>query len=86
MARASYLAGFAATSNVLAARRYAIPPAGTMAHSYITGFPNEADAFRAYARMFPDRSIFLLDTYDTVNGARIAVEVWRWRWRPRANG
>ena len=75
MARASYLAGFAATSNVLAARRYGIPPAGTMAHSYITGFPNEADAFRAYARMFPDRSIFLLDTYDTVNGARIAVEV-----------
>ena len=46
-----------------------------MAHSYITGFPNEADAFRAYARTFPDRSIFLLDTYDTVNGARIAVEV-----------
>jgi nicotinate phosphoribosyltransferase len=75
MARVSYIAGFAATSNVLAAQRYGVPPAGTMAHSYITGFPNEADAFRAYARMFSDRSIFLLDTYDTIKAARIAAEV-----------
>ena len=75
MARASYMAGFGATSNVLAARRYGIPPTGTMAHSYITGFDDEADAFRAYARRFPDRSILLLDTYDTVNAARIAVDV-----------
>ena len=77
MARASYIAGFAATSNVLAARRYGIPPAGTMAHSYISGFPDEAAAFRAYARQFPDRSIFLLDTYDTVNAAHTAVAVAR---------
>ena len=77
MARASYIAGFAATSNVLAARRYGIPPAGTMAHSYITGFASEADAFRAYARMFPQRSIFLLDTYDTLAAAHIAADVAR---------
>ncbi|MCY4415037.1 MAG: nicotinate phosphoribosyltransferase [Chloroflexi bacterium] len=75
MARASYIAGFGATSNVLAARRYGIPPTGTMAHSYITSFDDEADAFRAYARRFPDRSILLLDTYDTINAAHIAVDV-----------
>ena len=77
MARASYIAGFGATSNVLAARRYGIPPTGTMAHSYITSFDDEIDAFRAYSRMFPDRSILLLDTYDTVGGAYAAVEVAR---------
>ncbi|MDE2788623.1 MAG: nicotinate phosphoribosyltransferase [Chloroflexota bacterium] len=75
MARASYIAGFGATSNVLAARRYGIPPTGTMAHSYITSFDNEIDAFRAYSRMFPDRSILLLDTYDTISGAHAAVAV-----------
>ena len=75
MARASYMAGFGATSNVLAARRYGIPPTGTMAHSYITSFDDEAEAFRAYARRFPDRSILLLDTYDTINAAHIAVDV-----------
>ena len=75
MARASYIAGFGATSNVLAARRYGIPPTGTMAHSYITSFDAEIDAFRAYSRMFPDRSILLLDTYDTINAAHAAVTV-----------
>ena len=75
MARASYMAGFGATSNVLAARRYGIPPTGTMAHSYITSFDDEAEAFRAYARRFPDRSILLLDTYDTINAAHIATDV-----------
>ncbi len=75
MARTSYIAGFGATSNVLAARRYGIPPTGTMAHSYITTFDTEIDAFRAYSLMFPDRSILLLDTYDTINAAQAAVEV-----------
>ena len=75
MARASYMAGFGATSNVLAARRYGIPPTGTMAHSYVTSFDDEAEAFRAYARRFPDRSILLLDTYDTINAAHVAVDV-----------
>ena len=53
MARASYIAGFASTSNVLAASHYGIPPAGTMAHSFISSFPSELDAFRAYAHSFP---------------------------------
>ena len=75
MARASYIAGFASTSNVLAARQYGIPPAGTMAHSFISSFPSELDAFRAYAECFPDRTVLLLDTYDTLAGVWNAVVV-----------
>ena len=75
MARASYIAGFQSTSNVLAASHYGIPPAGTMAHSFISSFPSEIDAFRAYAAAFPSRTILLLDTYDTIAGAWNAVQV-----------
>ena len=75
MARTSYIAGFASTSNVLAANHYDIPPAGTMAHSFISSFPTELDAFRAYAECFPDRTILLLDTYDTLAGAFNAVTI-----------
>ncbi len=75
MARVSYVAGFASTSNVLAASYYGIPPAGTMAHSFISSFPSELDAFRAYARSFPDRTVLLVDTYDTVAGAWNSVTI-----------
>ena len=75
MARCSYIAGFQSTSNVLAAQRYGITPAGTMAHSFISCFPAEIDAFQAYAGAFPDRAILLLDTYDTIGGACNAVAV-----------
>ena len=75
MARAGYIAGFASTSNALAAQRYGIPPAGTMAHSYITAFPAEIDAFRAYAATFPQNAVLLLDTYDTIAGAHNAALV-----------
>ena len=75
MARVSYIAGFASTSNVLAASHYDIPPAGTMAHSFISSFPTELDAFRAYSRCFPDRTTLLVDTYDTVAGAWNAVAI-----------
>ena len=77
MARAGYIVGFQSTSNVLAAQRYGIPPAGTMAHSLITTFPTEIEAFQAYAQAFPDRTILLLDTYDTIQGAWHAAEVGR---------
>ena len=77
MARGGYIAGFQSTSNVLASRRYGIPPAGTMAHSLITTFPTEIEAFRAYAEAFPGRTILLLDTYDTIAGAWNAVQVAR---------
>ena len=75
MARCSYIAGFQSTSNVLAAQRYEIPPAGTMAHSFISSFASESDAFRAYAETFPQLTVLLLDTYDTILGAWKAVEI-----------
>lgn len=77
VARSSYLAGFDGTSNVLAGRRYGIPIAGTMAHSFVMAFEREIDAFRAYARLFPQRTILLIDTYDTLAGANSAVQVAR---------
>ncbi len=77
MARSGYIAGFESTSNVLAARRYGIPPAGTMAHSFISSFPSESLAFGAYARSFPGRTALLLDTYDTLTAAQKAVRTAR---------
>ena len=75
VARASYLAGFAGTSNVMAGRTYNIPIVGTMAHSFISSFGSELDAFRAYVRSFPQNAILLIDTYDTLQGARNAVKI-----------
>lgn len=74
-ARASYIAGFGGSSNVLASRRYDIPAVGTMAHSFITSFSSELDAFTAYAASFPDNCTFLVDTYDTIEGVRNAITV-----------
>jgi nicotinate phosphoribosyltransferase len=76
-ARAAYLAGVDMTSNVLAGLAYGIPPAGTMAHSYVEAFPSEIDSFRAFARAFPTTTTLLVDTYDTVTAARKAVVVAR---------
>jgi nicotinate phosphoribosyltransferase len=75
VARSTFISGFAATSNVLAGKIYGIPISGTMAHSYVSAFDNELDAFIAYADTFPDHSIFLIDTYDSVEGARHAAAV-----------
>jgi nicotinate phosphoribosyltransferase len=75
VARSSYISGFAATSNVLAGKLYGIPISGTMAHSYVTSFDSETDAFAAYAATYPDKAIFLIDTYDTVQGAKNAAKV-----------
>lgn len=75
VARSTYIAGFAATSNVLAGKFYDIPISGTMAHSYISVFNSEIEAFSAFSHTFPDNSVFLIDTYDTVEGAKNAVIV-----------
>ncbi len=74
-ARAAYLAGFEATSHVEAARRLNIPCVGTMAHSWVQAFPSEAEAFAAYARVFPESTTLLVDTYDTLDGVRLAAEI-----------
>ena len=75
VARASYLAGFAGTSNVRAGQAYGIPILGTMAHSFVGSFDREIDAFRAFVTSFPNHSILLIDTYDTLDGACKAVEI-----------
>jgi nicotinate phosphoribosyltransferase len=74
-ARCTFLAGATMSSNVLAERSYGIPATGTMAHSYVVAFPREIDAFRAFARAFPENTTLLIDTYDTVTGAHKAVQV-----------
>jgi nicotinate phosphoribosyltransferase len=73
VARASWIAGFDATSNVLAGSRFGIPVAGTMAHSYVESFTDERASFDAYARAYPDTAILLVDTYDTLQGVRNAI-------------
>jgi nicotinate phosphoribosyltransferase len=74
-ARVSAMVGFSATSNVEAARRYGLRPAGTMAHSYIEAFATELEAFQAFAEDFPGRTTFLVDTYDTLEGVAHAIDV-----------
>ncbi len=75
VARASYLAGFVSTSNVLAGKLYGIPFSGTMAHSFIQTFDDEEAAFAAYAETFPNETALLIDTYDTIVGAQRAARV-----------
>jgi nicotinate phosphoribosyltransferase len=72
-ARASYLAGFAGTATVLAGEEFGIPLYGTMAHSFIESFDDEAAAFAAFAQSRPDNLVFLIDTYDTEAAARKVV-------------
>ncbi|MBA3893520.1 MAG: nicotinate phosphoribosyltransferase [Gemmatimonadales bacterium] len=76
-ARCAWIAGCESTSDVLAGKTYGLPLSGTMAHSFVTAFPDELEAFRAYARAFPDAAVLLLDSYDTVEGAKKAVTVAR---------
>ena len=77
MAKVAYITGFAATSNVQAAECYGIPAAGTMAHSFVTSFASEIEAFRAFVKAFPQQSTLLVDTYDTLAGVAAAITVAR---------
>jgi nicotinate phosphoribosyltransferase len=75
---ASYIGGCDATSNVLAGKLYGIPVKGTHAHSWVMSFDDELASFRAYAEAMPNNSIFLVDTYDTLDGVKKAIEVGKW--------
>ncbi len=72
--RAAYVGGCAATSNVLAGRRYGIPVRGTHAHSWVMSFDGEQEAFDAWARASPNNCVFLVDTYDSIDGIRNACQ------------
>jgi nicotinate phosphoribosyltransferase len=75
VARSSYIAGCQGTSNVLAGLAYGIPVFGTMAHSFVMSFEKEIDAFRAFAKTFPEKSTLLVDTYNDMAGAEKAAAV-----------
>lgn len=79
-ARAAYIGGAAGTATVSAGKAFGIPVLGTMAHSFVQSFDTEYDAFKAYAEIYPDSCILLVDTYDTLksgipNAIRVAEEV-----------
>ncbi len=75
--RAAYIGGCHATSHVLAGKLYGIPVKGTHAHSWIMAFDEEEEAFRAFAEVMPNNCIFLVDTYDSIAGAKKAIETAR---------
>ena len=77
VARASAVAGLGGTSNMAAAMRYGLQPVGTMAHSYVLSFENEEQAFEAFTRDNPDNALLLVDTYETIEGVRHAIEASR---------
>jgi nicotinate phosphoribosyltransferase len=76
-ARAAYIGGFDATSNVLAGQKLGIGVVGTMAHSYIMVFDREIEAYQHFYSIFPEHSTFLVDTYDTLEGVRRALALGR---------
>src|SRR3954467_3668864 len=77
-ARAAYIGGCAATSNALAGKLLGVPVRGTHAHSWVMLFDSEREAFDAYARALPHNVVLLVDTYDTLQGVRHAIETGKW--------
>jgi nicotinate phosphoribosyltransferase len=75
--RAAYIGGVASTSNVLAGAKLGIPVRGTHAHSWVMSFPSELEAFETYAELMPNNVMFLVDTYNTLQGVANAIEVGR---------
>lgn len=74
-AKASYIAGCEGSSNVLAGFLYRIPVVGTMAHSYVMSFSQELESFRYFSRVYPSRTVLLIDTYDLKEGLKNAITV-----------
>lgn len=73
--RAAYLGGCVATSNVLAGQQFGIPVKGTHAHSWVMSFDDELEAFRAYAQAAPNNTTLLVDTFDTTEGVKKAIQI-----------
>lgn len=83
-ARAAYIAGCSGTACTIADREFGVPALGTMAHSWIQMFPTELEAFRAYARTYPDQCTLLVDTYNVLkSGVPNAIKVFREEVVPR---
>ena len=76
--RAAYIGGCTATSNVLAGKLFDIPVRGTQAHSWIMVFDDELESFQAFAETMPNSCVFLVDTYDTIDGVKKAIQVGNW--------
>ena len=76
-ARAAYIGGCIGTSNVEAGHLLGIPTFGTLAHSFVMSFDNEADAFRAFIKVFPDNATVLVDTYDTITAVKRLVQQYK---------
>ncbi len=74
-ARACFIGGCAGTSNVLAAYELGIPPIGTIAHSWVMAYDDEYESYKDFHKVFPDNTILLVDTYDTIKGARLAAKI-----------
>lgn len=78
--RAAFIGGAAGTSNTLGGKEFSMPVMGTMAHSWVMSFPSEEEAFDAYAELYPDKTCFLIDTYNTLeSGVKSAIAVGRKR-------
>lgn len=76
--RSAFIGGCDATSNVLAGKLFGIPVKGTHSHSWVMVFDDELESFQAYAKQMPNDSVFLVDTYNTIEGVKKAIEVGHW--------
>ena len=81
--RSAYIGGCHSTSNVLAGKLFGIPVKGTHSHSWVMVFDDELESFKSYAKCLPTNCVFLVDTYDTLDGVKKAIEVGKWL---KANG
>lgn len=76
--RSAYIGGCDSTSNLLAGKIFGIPVKGTHSHSWVMVFDEELEAFQTYAENLPNNSVFLVDTYDTIEGVKKAIQVGHW--------